>query len=200
MTDKLAITEPLVTVPERIDDRFSEELAAKDYARVEEALRSLEAQRKEKTRDLIDAKKLIDDGAKSLATPLEEIKSSLSSVLEAYRLTPTVQEALAKYRRWELAWKQAQKDGDVDTLNALSLAAKDFEVKASIPVEGGRVQFREGIEIIEIDESKLSATFFKKIPDEKLIKEHIDLVGSCQGVTFRRTCKPVYYQGNADLE
>lgn len=187
------ITFPNTIIPERVDDKTSEALAASAFAQFEKAIRSVENQRLEKTRPLNDVVADYIAAAKSLKQPLEEERDRVGALLEAYRLSPAVQTALAEVRNLKKDFREAEKTGDVTALELIGSKISEAEVPVSIAVDGGSVRFRNGIELLEIDETLLDSRYYKSVIDEKKIKEDLDLLGDVKGVTFRFTYKPSFF-------
>lgn len=195
MTDPLLpVTYPEPIIPEKVDDPITESLAAQAFAAFEGAVRSVEAQRMEKTRPLNAVIKDYIAAEKSLKQPLEDERDRVGEMLEAYRLSEPVQTALAEVRNLKRDFKDAEKAGDTKALELIGAKIEAADIKPSIPVQGGRLQFRVGIELLEVDESVLPDRYFKRVLDEKAIKEDIDLLGAVTGVVHRWTYKPSFVE------
>lgn len=195
----LPITIPEPIIPEEVNDPITEDLAANAFAAFVKAVRAVEAQRLEKTRPLNDVIKDYIAAEKSLKAPMEEGAEKVAALLEAYRLSPAVQEKLASVRMLKKDFREAEKAGDVEGLALIGAKIEAAEVRPSIAVNGGsaRVQFRVGIELLEIDEAQLPDRYFKRVLDEKAVKEDIELLGAVKGVEHRWTYRPSFVEKSA---
>lgn len=178
---ELTITEP-----------NQESLVAERFAELEREIRQIEEERKLKTRGLDAAKKDYMEAEKSMKAPLEAEQTALAAAMEAYRLSEPVQTALAEVRNLKRDYREAEKVGDTTALALIGEKIEAADLKPSVAVDGGRVQYRVGIELLNVDESLLPDRYFKRVLDEKAIKEDIDALGAVTGVEFRWTYKPSF--------
>lgn len=167
-------------------------------AEVETQLRAIEDSRTAITAPQNAAIKEVNAQAKQVAAPLEAIKATLQGILETYRLLPAAQEKLAKRRALEVTYREAEKEGDMESLVIYGERLNEMkaELPASVPAGDFEVRYRTGLEILSINEAELPERYWKKVIDEKAIKEDIDLIGAVPGVEHRWKYTPTCYAKN----
>lgn len=194
MSEQNAVEKPNLSVPtlqlSEVTTPNEELVCAIHFAKLEKSLRTIEAQRKERTNPI---RKVLEDyaeAARSMAAPLEEERDRVAAMMENYRLSDEVQGKLADLRKMKADFRKAERSGDLSLVTQLAEDIALAEVEPSVTVENGFVAYRTSIEIVSIDESVLDESLFKRIPDEKKIKEMIDTLGTCSGVEFKWRFKP----------
>ena len=179
-----------------VNNPVTEAQVCKALAQVEDALRILEEERTSITKPQRAAIDIVNAKAKVAAAPLEAQKQALQAVLEAYRLQPAVQTIIAERLSAERKFRAAEKEGDMLALTALSQTIADLREQVPPSVDAGpgfEVRFRFGIEIQSVDEALIPEHYYKRVLDEKAVKNDIDALGSVPGVTHRWTYTPAVY-------
>jgi hypothetical protein len=188
------MTSSIKKLPSKVETVEQEAEASRILVETETELRRIEADRKALSVPTNKVLKEINEKSKAIAEPFEEAKAALQKALSDYRLTPEVQEKIAKRTAFERDFRKFEKEGDVKSMEIVSAAISRVleEVPKSVKVEGSSlvVRYRESLKLDEVDEETLPEEFFDRVPNEKRIKERIDLIGAVPGVTHRFEMNP----------
>jgi hypothetical protein len=195
---QLQATIPQTTVPQTITTPDQERMAASLLAEVESELRRLEELRTAITKPQNEAIKAVNAQAKEVSAPLEDIKAKLQEVMGAYRLSPEVQDMIVKRKRMEKEHWRLQKEGTAEEIESVALAIQAVNELVPASVDAGEfdVRYRSGIEILSVDEAQLPERYWKRVVDEKAVKDDIELIGAVTGVEYRWVYKPSCYAKN----
>jgi hypothetical protein len=178
-----------------VSDALGEAAAGHLFARCDDALKDIEAKRKEKTAPLNKIVDEINAYAKRLSAPFGEVKDALDAKLSAYRSSEEIR--MAEARRNQLS-ANAKFEAERDMDKALELHAQSQEIAKEVPktvaVEGGSLRFRDDLIIDEVDMAQLPERYVIRTPDRKLIEA--DIKNSCdvRGVKYHYEKRPIRYR------
>lgn len=163
----------------------ADELKASELLiQAETELRRIEDERKSMSVPMNKALKELNSKSKAVAAPFEAAKEAIQKVLSDYRCTPAVQEQIALRNRAEKKFRAYEKAGDVEGMQLASESVKELTalVPKSVRPDGASmvVRYRESLKLDAIGD--LPDEFYIRVPDEKKIKEQIELLGSVPGV------------------